>query len=105
MVSIPIITIVLEGLLCVMDYEFVVFFFKTLPFLDSLIILSSVCFYGVLAFFLMLRISFLSCFALGREELFWISYYNSEIARRHPAGLMCISQGSDNTIVLPTDSM
>lgn len=67
--------------------------------------LSSVCFYGVLACFLMLRISFLSCFALGREELFWIFHYSFEIARRHPADLMCISQSSDNTIVLPTDSM
>lgn len=61
-------------LLCVMDYEFVVFLFKIfLPFLDSSIILSSACFYGVLACFLMLRISFLSCFALGREELLDIS--------------------------------
>ena len=85
-----------------MDYEFVVLCdLQNLPFLDSLIILSSVCLYTVCwLVFLMLRISFV-LFCSGSKELSWIFLYNFESL----GGIQLHQPGSDNTVILPTDSM
>lgn len=95
-VSIPIMTVVLESYLC--DGWWICGLFQN--FLDSLIMLSRL-FLRCTGFFSDCQ-SLVLFFSFGREEFLWtvLNFFG-----RIQLISIYISQGSDNTIILPTNSM